>query len=161
MKIVNKIAFTVIAMSLFVTASELVSFKSHSSVKETVAKLEKSLAKNRLQVVSKMDMRKWAKRSGLDMNDEIILSVGDPMSDARIMLNDARAALELPLKIAVYRDFKGDTWVVYKNPQSYKRVYRLNKCAVLPELDEKLRDSIKEAIRVKIAKTEESKSSSK
>ncbi len=151
MKIFYKISAITLILSIFTIASELVSFKSHSGVKETVKRLEETLGKNGLQVVSKMDMSIWAKKSGMDMNDEVVLSVGDPMSDARIMLYDARAALDLPMKIAVYRDFKGDTWVVYKSPQSYRNSYRLSKCSVLSEMDEKLSKSVKEAISVKIA----------
>ncbi len=151
MKKVHQVLSVMITISFFISASELASFKSHSGVKETVNKLEQNLPKNGLRVVSRMDMRKWAQKSGMDMNDEIVLFVGDPMSDARIMLNDARAALDLPMRIVVYRDFKGDTWVVYKRPQSYRNSYRLSKCAVLPELDKKLRKSVKESIAVTVA----------
>ena len=152
-----KIALISSTLSLYGVASELVTFKSHLDINQTIAKLKESLPKNGLQLISKIDMSKWASRAGVSINKEFILSVGNSYLDAQIVLNDPRAALEMPIKIVVYQDFKGDIWVVYKNPNSYKNIYRLGKCTVLSQFDNRLKKSIKEAIEIKIAKTKVSK----
>ena len=152
-----KTALILFTLSLFGIASELVTFKSHLDMNKTISNLKKSLPKNGLNLISKIDMSKWARRAGVNLNKEFILSIGNPYLDAQILQNDPRAALELPIKIVIYKDFKDDVWVVYKNPNSYKSIYRLNKCNVLSQFDNRLKKSIKEAIEIKIAKIKISK----
>jgi len=138
--------------SCLLLAKDIVSVKSPLSVQETVKNLEQFLPKNTLSVISKIDMKEWAHKAGLDTNEEIILMIGNPLIDTKMLLNDARVALELPIKIVVYKGFKGDTWIVYKEPDSYKNTYRLNHCSILPDLKSKIDKSIKEAISHKIDK---------
>jgi len=147
-----KIVSIWLIFSYLLLAKDIVSIKSPLSVQETVKYLEQSLPKNALSVISKIDMKKWAHKAGLDTNDEIILMVGNPVIDTKMLLNDARAALELPIKIVVYKSFNGDTWIVYKEPNSYKNIYRLSRYSLLPELKSKIDKSIKEAISRKIEK---------
>jgi len=147
-----KMVSVLFVFSYLLLAKDIVSIKSPLSIQEIVKNLEQTLPKNTLSVISKIDMREWAHKAGLDINDEIILMVGNPLIDTRMLLNDARVALELPIKIVVYKSFKGDTWVVYKEPDSYKNIYRLSHCSLLPELNSKIEKSIKEAISQKIEK---------
>jgi hypothetical protein len=40
------------------------------------------------------------------------------------------------MKISVYRDYNGLVHILYRKPSSLKEGYRLEHCALLPQLDE-------------------------
>ena len=143
---------SIVVLSLLAVASELVSFKSHYGVDKSVDRLKEALISNGFTIISEINSTLLAKKGGEKLNKQVTLTVGSVVSDAKILHEDPRAALDIPLRVTLYRDFKGDTWIVYKKPQSYKDIYRLSHCVVLPNLDKRLQKSIKEAIAIKSIK---------
>jgi len=99
-------------------------------------RIERAAKAKGMVIFARIDHRAQAKKAGMDMNDEELLLFGNPRAGTRIMLNDPRAGLELPMKILVYRDYNGFTHILYRKPSSLKEGYRLEHCALLPQLDE-------------------------
>jgi len=117
-------------------AGELVIQESRHSVSETMDRLVSLIKEKGLIVFDRIDHRKDAQKTGMDMNDEQLLIFGDPRAMTRIILNDPKAGLDLPLKVLIYRDFKGKTWIVYRDPMVLKSHYNLQHCSILPQLQQ-------------------------
>ena len=126
------------ATVLVLHSGDLVVKEARGDVSSVMDRLVRIVKKNGATVFARINHRKGAQQAGMDMNDEQLLLFGKPRSDTRIMLNDPRAGLDLPMKILVYRDFNGKTWIVYRDPATLKKAYRLDHCAVLPELSSEM-----------------------
>ncbi len=122
-------------------ADDLIIKESRYSVSETMDRLISLVKDKGLTVFDRIDHRKGAQKVGMDMNDEELLIFGNPRAGTRIMLNDPKAGLDLPMKILIYRDFKGKTWIVYRDPMALKKIYNLDQCSILPKL-QKAMDSL-------------------
>ena len=122
--------FTVIALN----ATTLTVKSSKNTVNETVAKIEKMLKKNGITVFTVIDFRAGAKSTGSDMTDAKLIIFGNPKLGTRIMQRDIRAAIDLPMKVLVYKDFDGNTKIEYKDPLNLKNEYSLKGCGVLSKL---------------------------
>jgi len=132
---------TLYAMTSFVGADNLVIKESKKDFKSTLEQLRQSIQKNDMKILGLIDHREIAHQGSMDINDEQVILFANPNYNSRMILNDPNVALELPMKIAVRKDFKGKVWVIYRNPADLKSNYKLSHCGVLPEL-EKTIDSI-------------------
>jgi len=130
----KKLMIMAVMLSMTLFAGDLVVKQSGNDVQTTMDKLEKIVKSKGAVVFARIDHRAGAKKAGMDMNDEQLLIFGKPRAGTRIMLNDPKAGLDLPMKILVYKDFEGKTWIVYRDPMALKKEYKLESCAVLPQL---------------------------
>ena len=122
--------FAVIALS----AGNLTIKNSVNSVDKTVAKLQKIMEAKGITVFATIDYRKGAKSVGSDMTDAKLIIFGNPKLGTRIMQRDMKAAIDLPMKILVYKDFDGKTKIEYKDPVNLEKEYNLQGCGVLSKL---------------------------
>ncbi len=123
------------AMTSFVGADDLVIKESSLDFATTVKQLQKSIQAKEMKILGLIDHREIAHQGTMDINDEQVILFANPNYNSRMILNDPNVALELPMKIAVRKDFKGKVWVVYRNPTDLKANYKLSHCGVLPELE--------------------------
>jgi len=112
-------------------SNDIIKKSSTHSVKDTMDKLEKIVNKQGLTVFARVDHRAGAKKVGLDMNDAELLIFGNPKMGTAIMKFDTAAGLDLPLRVLVYADKKGKTWLSYHNPQSLRNYYDVAKSPAL------------------------------
>jgi len=89
-----------------IVAGDLMVKPSQNDVQRTMDKLEKIVKSKGALVFARIDHRAEAKQAGMYMNDEQLLIFGKPKAGTRIILNDPRSGLDLPMKILVYKDFE-------------------------------------------------------
>ena len=123
------------AMTSFVGADNLVIKESSQDFATTVSQLQKTIQESDMKILGLIDHREIAHKGTMDINDEQVILFANPNYNSRMILNDPNVALELPLKIAVRKDFKGKVWIIYRNPADLKENYKLSHCGVLPELE--------------------------
>ncbi len=130
--------FKVLILSLLaavaLSAGSLMVKNSANSVDATVVKLQKIMKAKGITVFNVIDFRAGAKSVGSDMTDAKLIIFGNPKLGTRIMQRDITAAIDLPMKILVYKDFDGKTKMEYKNPKNLEKEYSLSGCSVLPKL---------------------------
>jgi len=128
----------VLILSLFafmaLNAGNLVIKSSNNSVNVTISKMQKIMKKKGITVFKVIDFRAGAKSIGADMTEAKLIIFGNPKLGTRIMQRDIKAAIELPMKILVYRDFNGKTQMEYKKPGALEHKYDLAGCTVLPKM---------------------------
>ncbi len=138
---------TLYAMTSFVGADNLVIKESKKDFKSTLEQLQQSIQKNDMKILGLIDHREIAHQGSMDINDEKVILFANPNYNSRMILNDPNVALELPMKIAVRKDFKGKVWIIYRNPMDLKENYKLKHCGVLPELEKTIDSITAEAVR--------------
>ena len=130
--------FKVLILSLLaavaLSAGSLMVKNSANSVDATVVKLQKIMKAKGITVFNVIDFRAGAKSVGSDMTDAKLIIFGNPKLGTRIMQRDITAAIDLPMKILVYKDFNGKTKMEYKNPKNLEKEYSLSDCSVLSKL---------------------------
>lgn len=91
---------------------------SPHSVRETLARLESTVRAKSLTVFANIDHTAGAAQAGLHMQEAHLLIFGSPKAGTPIMVAAPLAALALPLKVLVWADHDGHTFVSYDSPAS-------------------------------------------
>ena len=89
-------------------------------VDQTVEKLKGILQANGAKLFAVIDHSGEAEMAGFKMRSTKLLIFGNPKVGTPVMLAAPTSALDLPLKILVWEDGQGKTWVSYNSP-SYLR----------------------------------------
>jgi uncharacterized protein (DUF302 family) len=90
---------------------------SHHSVDETVERLQNTLRERGLTLFALVDHSGEAEKVGLHMPPTKLVIFGSPKGGTPLMIAAPSAAIDLPLKILVWQDGDGKTWVSYNTPQ--------------------------------------------
>jgi uncharacterized protein (DUF302 family) len=99
----------------------IVSKPSRHSVDETVAKLRGILQAKSIALFAVIDHSGEAEKVGLKMRPTKLLIFGNPKAGTPLMLAAPSAAIDLPLKVLVWEDEKGQVWVSYNSPEYLQR----------------------------------------
>lgn len=83
------------------------------SVTETVERLEQALAAESIPIFAKFDHADNARKAGLTMRPTTVLVFGSPKVGTGLMQVDQSISLELPLRISVWEDEAGSTWLAF------------------------------------------------
>jgi uncharacterized protein (DUF302 family) len=119
------IMLTLAMTSAMASDVEMISKKSPYSVVTTMDKLEATLKAKDVWVVARVNHAAAAKKVGMDMRDTELIIFGNPKLGTPLMINQQSTAMDLPLKILVWKDAAGQVWVGYDNPQALVKRHAL------------------------------------
>jgi uncharacterized protein (DUF302 family) len=98
---------------------------SSSGFSETLNALIEAIESRGLTVFGQVDHGAGAAEAGLELEDEIVVSFGNPRTGTPLMQADRRVGIELPLRMLVWRD--GDRVCLgYLDPHALGETYRLD-----------------------------------
>lgn len=86
------------------SAADIVTKDSPRSVTETVARLTDLVEAKGMRVFARIDQREAARSAGLDLRETVLVLFGSPASGTPVMDAVPTAAVDLPLKVAVWAD---------------------------------------------------------
>jgi len=115
--------------------ADVIKKPSQHSVKDTMDKFETLIKSKGLTVFVRVDHTKNAKGIDVVMNDAEVIVFGNPKIGSVLMQKDPAAALDLPLKVSVYKDDSGKVWLSYRNPQDFSKDYNLTGSPVLGKVE--------------------------
>jgi len=95
----------------------IVQIPSSHSVADTVERLESGLKEHGVTVFARLDFAADAARVGLTMRPERMLIFGNPKAGTPLMQAVPASGLDLPLKVLVWEDAQGKTWLAYNRPE--------------------------------------------
>ena len=127
--------FLIVLLSLFVPLAcsydnnNLISIKANDSVKETTDRLESFLKEKGLTVFARINHAEGAKRIGKDLRPTELLIFGNPKAGTPLMQCKQTMGIDLPLKVLIWQDEKGQVWLTYNNPEYLASRHRLAGCA--------------------------------
>ena len=87
------------------------------SVDETVEKLKGILQSKGATLFAVVDHSGEAAKAGMKMPPTKLLIFGSPKAGTPLMLATPTVAIDLPLKILIWEDTQGKTWVSYNSPR--------------------------------------------
>ena len=90
---------------------------SHLSVDQTVDNLKNILQAKGVTLFAVVDHSGEAAKVGMHMPPTKLLIFGSPKSGTPLMLASPSIAIDLPLKILVWEDNQGKSWVSYNSPE--------------------------------------------
>ena len=90
---------------------------SRHSVDETLARLLRGLEAKGVKVFAVVDHSGEAEKAGLKMPPTKLVIFGSPKAGTPLMLAAPSIAIDLPLKILIWEDGRGQAWVSYNSPE--------------------------------------------
>jgi len=116
-------------------ADGLVTVKSSHSVADTADKLEAVLTSKGMTVFTRINHAAGAKKVGKELRPTELVIFGNPKVGTPIMQCAQSVAIDLPQKMLIWQDAKGDTWLGYNNPTYLKKRHNIKGCdAVLKKV---------------------------
>lgn len=97
----------------FPTSNGMIDVPSSDSVDQTVENLKEILQAKGVTLFALVDHSGEAAKVGMRMPPTKLLIFGSPKAGTPLMLAAPRSALDLPLKILVWEDSAGKTWISY------------------------------------------------
>ncbi len=94
----------------------IVDIPGNHPVDETVEKLKSILAAKGVTLFALVDHSGEAAKVDIKMRPTKLLIFGSPKAGTPIMLAAPSIAIDLPLKILIWEDQTGKTWVSYNSP---------------------------------------------
>src|SRR5262245_22285786 len=98
------------------SSAGIVDVPSHHSVDEMVEKLKAALQAKGVTLFALVDHSGEAQKAGLKMPPTKLLIFGNPKAGTPLMLAAPSSAIDLPLKILLWQDAQGKSWLSYNTP---------------------------------------------
>lgn len=114
----------------------------------TVERLEQSLNKRGIPVFAKFDHGRNAREAGLDLRPTTVLVFGSPKVGTGLMQMDQSISLELPLRISMWEDEAGSTWLAAPKFKQVAAEYGLERHPATAGMQKLVETLIREAANV-------------
>jgi len=92
-------------------------FRSAFDAATTIEKIRQALESHGVTVFAHIDFSGDAARAGLTMPPEQMLIFGNPKAGTPLMQQQPVSGLDLPLKVLVWDDAQGATWIACNTPE--------------------------------------------
>jgi len=99
-----------------VSPDGLVTVESPLDAAGTIARLEAALAAKGVTIFAKIDHAAGAAAVGLPLGPTTVLIFGNAQAGTKLMQIDQRMGIDLPLRMLVWTDASGKTFVSYNDP---------------------------------------------
>ncbi|HEY2626120.1 MAG TPA: DUF302 domain-containing protein [Candidatus Udaeobacter sp.] len=124
----------------------LTSIQSGFGPKETMDRLETEIRTRGLNVFARIDHSAGAAEAGLTLAPTELIIFGNARGGTPLMQWTQTVGIDLPLKILVWQDASGKTWLSYNEPRWIAQRHAIaNKDAVLSKMNDMLGAMAKKA----------------
>lgn len=98
------------------TGERHIKIKSENSFDETYSRLKKDIeSKDALTIVAELDHAANAKKAGMELRPTKIIMFGNPKLGTPLMKANQEIGVDLPQKMLVYENEKGEVYIVYND----------------------------------------------
>jgi len=94
----------------------LTTILSNFGPKDTMDRLETEIRAQRITVFARIDHAAGAVEAGLTLRPTELLIFGNPRAGTPLMQSVQTIGIDLPLKVLVWQDVSGKTWLSYNEP---------------------------------------------
>lgn len=112
---------------------------------ETVHRLEQELTARSIPLFAKFDHAQNAREAGLELRPTTVLVFGSPKVGTGLMQADQSISLELPLRISVWEDEAGSTWLAFPRIALMADTYGLAGHPVIEKMQKLLEELVRKA----------------
>lgn len=121
--------------------SDLCLTEGYLPVGETIRRLKDELAARSIPVFATFDHAQNAEEVGLDLRPTTVVVFGSPQVGTALMQANQRISIELPLRISVWEDESGRTWLAFPAMTALAARYGLVDMPVIAKM-QKLLESL-------------------
>lgn len=125
----------------------LVYTQGKQTVDKTLISLKADLKRRGIPVFAQFDHSKNAKEVGLKLRPTTVLVFGAPKVGTGLMQLDQSVATELPLRISVWEDAAGRTWLAYPRLATQMAPYDLKGSPVIGKMAILMEDLVRQAAK--------------
>ncbi|MCK9491989.1 MAG: DUF302 domain-containing protein [Sulfurimonas sp.] len=125
------------------SASDVKIVESKHSVSQTIQNIKKIVTSKGFKVFAIIDHKQNAKNVDMQMSEAKVILFGNPKAGTKLMQEDIRTALDLPLRILVYKE--SGVKIAYRDVSSLKADFKLKNKKQLKAMDKGLSAIIDEA----------------
>lgn len=118
--------------------NKLYLFEGQFPVDTTVARLKEELKTRGIPLFAEFDHAENAREAGLELRPTTVLVFGSPKVGTGLMQADQSISLELPLRISVWEDEAGSTWLAFPRVASMAADYGLDTHPVIANMQKLL-----------------------
>ena len=123
----------------------LVYTQGNASAAVTVSRLEANLMQRGIPLFAKFDHAKNATDVGLKLRPTTVLVFGAPKVGTGLMQLDQSVSLELPLRISVWEDADGHTWLAYPKLATQMAAYGLQNSPIVSKMSVLMESLVQQA----------------
>lgn len=120
-------------------------YESQFPAKKTVQRLKDELASRGIPVFAEFDHAENARQAGLELRPTALLVFGSPKVGTGLMQIDQSISLELPLKISVWEDEAGSTWLAFPRMKNVAAEYGLEENEIFKAMQRLLEQLVRKA----------------
>mgnify|MGYP003821141741 CR=1 FL=1 len=120
-------------------------YESQFSAAKTVRRLEDELKRRGIPLFASFDHAENARRAGLELRPTTVLVFGSPKVGTGLMQLDQSISLELPLKISVWEDEAGSTWLAFPRMDTVGAAYGMEGYVTLAAMQSLLEGLVRSA----------------
>jgi len=110
----------------------LITIKSSYGPQETVDKFEAAVKAKGLTIFAKVDHAAGAAAVGLPLQPTQLIIFGNAKGGTPLMQSAQTSGVDLPLKVLVWQDASGDTWLSYNDPEWIAKRHGLGQAVEAP-----------------------------
>ncbi len=117
-RLIAAVLLAVIALPGWAGDDGIRKLRAEGSVPQTVKALEAAVAGGGARVFARVNHAGGAMDAGMDLAPAQLLIFGNPKMGTPVMQDDPLAGLYLPMRVLVYEDAEGQTWLAYETPEA-------------------------------------------
>jgi len=117
---------------------EFATLASRHGTAETVKRLKALLDQKKIDVFAHIDHAAAARKVGLSLRPTEVLIFGNPRAGTPLMQERQTIGLDLPLRVLVWEDESGQTWLTYRRPAFLAKQHGIDRPEAVKALDDGL-----------------------
>ena len=121
-----------------VAAEGMQSHRSPYDVDQTMARLEQTVRERGLNIFANIDHAAGAAGVGMELRPTRLLIFGNPQGGTPVMQCAQTMGIDLPLKVLVWEDSEGQTWLNYTSPRWLAQRHQVDSCPAVEQLESAL-----------------------
>ena len=129
-------------------ANDIIIKTSDFSVTETIENINKIVVAKGFTVFAVIDHQSGAKKLGMKLNESKVIIFGNPKIGTKIMQEDMTSALDLPLRVLVFKAKDAETKIAYRDGSWIKNNHSLKSDTLTNKINNGL-DKITNKARLK------------
>lgn len=120
--------------------NDLYLLESQFSVDEMVDRLERELKRKNIPVFAKINHQKNAEEVKLNLRPTTVVIFGSPQVGTYLMQEDQSISIELPLRISMWEDESGSTWIGFQRVSKMISEYNITNLEVPKKIEALLQE---------------------
>ena len=115
------------------------------SVADMTKRLEDELKRRGIPLFARFDHAKNAREAGLELRPTTVVVFGSPKVGTGLMQENQMISLELPLRISIWEDEKGGTWLAFPKIARMAEEYGLSNHPAVPKMQALMEELVEKA----------------